>query len=134
MKTTLFSLYLCLLLCAGKGFAQNFTFTNELKQSYAFAEDLEKKINNSPNPLRELKIKRDAHPLDKLCNYCFNFVPTDIDYRVHIFFCKNDANAKKYGRKVFRRKRDGIWAVKNGVLIVVGGGDKTKSKLAYFVQ
>jgi hypothetical protein len=134
MKTTLFPLCLCLLLCAGKAFAQNFTFADELKQRYIIAKDLEKKINTSSDGLREIKVKRDAHPLDKLLDRHFCFLPTDIDYRVYIFFCKNDANAKRYGKRVFSKKKDGIWAVKDGVLIVVAGADKTKDKLAYFIK
>ncbi|TAE09164.1 MAG: hypothetical protein EAZ95_16350 [Bacteroidetes bacterium] len=136
MKTTFFSIYFYLLLCASGVFAQNFTFKDEIKREYALAETLEQRINASPDGLREIKIKRMAHPLDYLKEWHFYFVPTPKAYKISLFFCKNNANARKYGKGVFDKEDKGVWVVKDRVLIAVSGKDKAEAEkiLAYLSE
>jgi hypothetical protein len=117
-------------------FAQTITFDDGLKKKYAYATALEKKINESADNLQEVKVKRKMHPLDKLLERHFYFVPAETGYRVSIFFCKTDADAKKYGKGVFSKEKQENWVVKDGILITVSSNDKAKVKeiLAYLSE
>lgn len=136
MKITFLSLYCYLLLCVSGTFAQVITFDDGLKKKYAYTIALEKKINSSPDGLQEVKVMRKIHPLDSLLDRHFYFVPAETGYRVSIFFCKTDANAKKYGKGVFSKEKKENWVVKDGILLIVSSSDKAKVKeiLAYLSE
>jgi hypothetical protein len=136
MKITFLSLYCYLLFCAHGAFAQTITFDDGVKKKYVYATVLEKKINTSPDNLQEVKVKRKMHPLDSLLDRHFYFVPAETGYRVSIFFCKTDANAKKYGKGVFSKEKKENWIVKDGILLIVSSSDKAKVKeiLAYLSE